>query len=336
MHNLHKRSFVKNSVVFGLIFLSLLLFSCTQTKENKKEEVKTEEKVTAPFFKLSLAQWSLHRAFQDGSMDPMDFAEIAKELGFTGLEYVTQLYPQMVEAVGKDNFREEVLKLASDLNERSKAAGMENVLLMVDQAGDLADPDPEKRKKAIENHKTWMDAAAIMGAHSIRANLFGINDPEEWHTVSVAVLKELATYGASVGVNIIIENHGGNSSHGARLAAVMKEVNMPTCGTLPDYGNFCVARRDGDRWSSPCIEEYDKYLGIEELMPYAKGVSAKSHDFDAEGNETKIDFQKMLQIVNDADFEGYIGVEYEGNHLGEKEGIIATRNLLIKVAKELN
>jgi len=228
------------------------------------------------------------------------------------------------------------MKLAKELNERSKAAGMDNVLLMIDHAGDLADPDPEKRKEAIENHKIWMDAAALMGAHSIRANLFGIIDPAEWHTVSVASLKELAVYGATKGVNIIIENHGGNSSHGARLAAVMNEVNMPTCGTLPDYGNFCVARRDGDRWGSPCIEEYDKYLGIKELMPFAKGVSAKSYDFDAQGSEITIDFKKMLQIVKDADFNGYIGVEYEGNNLGEKEGIIATRDLLTKIASNLN
>ncbi len=335
---MHKGNFIKKNIILGLT-LSLFIFSsCTQKKKESSEtsETKTIEIVKTPFFKLSLAQWSYHKAFQDGSLDPMNFAKIAKELGFEGLEYVTQLYPQIEEAVGIPNYKEEVMKLAAELNERSKAAGMDNVLLMVDHAGDLADPDPAKREEAVANHKIWVDAAALMGAHSIRANLFGIVDPIEWHTVSVIALKELATYGATKGVSIIIENHGGNSSHGARLAAVMNEVNMSTCGTLPDYGNFCVARRDGDRWGSPCIEEYDKYLGIKELMPFAKGVSAKSYDFDAEGNETTIDFKKMLKIVKDAGFSEYIGVEYEGNNIGEREGIIATRDLLTKLAKEVN
>ena len=333
---MQRKNLVKSFIHLGLGLLILGFSSCEQ---KKKEEKQTSEQVSeaieedmSPFFKLSLAQWSLHRTIQNGEMDPMDFAQVAKEMGFEGLEYVTQLYPQIEEAAGKSNFREEVMKLAEALNERSKEAGMDNVLIMVDHAGELADPDPEKRKEAIENHKIWMDAAALMGAHSIRANLFGIIEPEAWHEASVASLKELATYGASVGVNIIIENHGGNSSHGARLAAVMKEVNMPTCGTLPDYGNFCVRRRDGDRWGSPCVEEYDRYLGTEELMPFAKGVSAKSHDFDETGNEVNTDYKKMLDIVKNANYNGYIGVEYEGSNLDEKEGIIATRDLLLKAA----
>lgn len=327
---------MKSSARFILALFIIGLSSCAKSKKDAKETAtKTVEEMT-PFFKLSLAQWSLHKAFQDGTMDPMDFAKIAKGLGFEGLEYVTQLYPQVENATGKSNYREEVLKLATELNERSKTAGMDNVLIMIDHAGDLADPDSLKRKEAIENHKIWMDAAALMGAHSIRANLFGIVDPEEWHTVSVASLKELATYGVSKGVNIIIENHGGNSSHGKRLVAVMNEVNMTNCGTLPDYGNFCVRRRDGDRWESPCIEEYDRYLGIKELMPFAKGVSAKSHDFDEAGNEINTDFQKMLQIVKDAGFKAYIGVEYEGETLGEEEGILATKKLLLEALKKIS
>ena len=332
-----KTHFLKNSSIFCLTILFLGLSSCVQsTKKETSNEITVEvEENTTPFFKLSLAQWSLHKAFQNGEKDPMDFAKIAKELGFEGVEYVTQLYPEIEKAAGTPEFRETVLKLANDLNDRSKEAGIANVLIMVDHAGELADPDPEKRKEAIEAHKIWMDAAALMGAHSIRANLFGIIEPEEWHKVSVTSLKELATYGASIGVNIIIENHGGNSSHGERLANVMKEVNMTNCGTLPDYGNFCVRRENGDRWSSPCIEEYDKYIGIKELMPFAKGVSAKSYDFDTAGNETTIDFEKMMQIVKDANFNTFIGVEYEGSRLSEEDGIIATRDLLLNCAKKI-
>jgi sugar phosphate isomerase/epimerase len=320
--------------IITCVFLcTILLISCK--KEGAKEvnsafakaETTTEIAKTNTSYKFSLAQWSLHEPFQNGDLDPMKFAFIAKDLGFTGLEYVTQLYPQLE---GKQDSKEAIMELASVLLETSKQAGMDNVLIMVDHAGELADPDPILRKKAIETHKYWMDAAKLMGAHSVRANLFGELDPLKWHEYAVYSLAELGTYGEMIGVNVIIENHGGWSSDGAKLAAVMKEVNMNTVGTLPDYGNFCVKREGGERWGAPCVLEYDMYKGTEEMMPYAKGVSAKSYDFDTDGNETKIDYARMMQIVANAGYKGYIGVEYEGALDDPKEGIKLTKALLEK------
>ncbi|MFC4636435.1 sugar phosphate isomerase/epimerase family protein [Dokdonia ponticola] len=322
---------MKNYFTITLVCV-LTLISCknevkTAEESTQKEVAMTDVVTTENDYKFSLAQWSLHEPFQDGSMDPMDFATIAKDLGYTGVEYVTQLYPQVKD---KTNYRETVMTLAAELKKRSDAAGMENVLLMVDNDGELADPDPAKRAEAIETHKIWMDAAALMGAHSIRANLFGEEDPEKWHTISVASLKELATYGEDKGVSILIENHGGWSSDGAKLAAVMKEVNMPTAGTLPDFGNFCVKREGGARWGAPCVEEYDTYKGMKELMSYAKGVSAKSYNFDENGDETKLDYGRIMQIVKDAGFKGYVGIEYEGPLEDPKEGIKLTKALVEK------
>lgn len=319
---------------FTAAFLCIfILFSCKndakkESENNPKEESKTEVVTKNNNYKHSLAQWSLHEPFQNGSLDPMNFAFIAKDLGFEGIEYVTQLYPSVRET--GENYKERVMTLANKLYEISKKAEMDNVLIMVDHAGELADPDPEKLKEAIENHKIWMDAAKLMGAHSVRANLFGELDPEKWHDISVASLKELGTYGKEVGVNIIIENHGGWSSDGTKLAAVMKEVNIETVGTLPDFGNFCVKREGGERWGAPCVEEYDAYKGTMELMPYAKGVSAKSYNFDENGNETKIDYGRMFKIIQDAGFKGYVGTEYEGPLDDPKEGIKLTKALVEK------
>jgi hypothetical protein len=203
---------------------------------------------------------------------------------------------------------------------------------MVDHAGELADPDPAKLKEAVANHKIWMDAAALMGAHSVRANLFGELDPEKWHSLSVASLKELGAYGKKVGVNIVIENHGGWSSDAAKLVGVMKEVNMETVGTLPDFGNFCVKREGGERWGAPCILEYDTY-NEEELMEYAVGASAKAYSFDTNGDETKLDYQRLMQIVNDHKtdrFKGYVGTEYEGDLEDPKKGVKLTKALVQK------
>ena len=175
-----------------------------------------------------------------------------------------------------------------------------------------------------------------MGCHAIRVNLSGSSDPDEWISSSVAGLSALAGYAKDKNIEVIVENHGGLSSNAAMLAQVMEKVGMENCGTLPDFGNFCIRRKDPADYTKGCAEEYDKYKGVTELMPYAKAVSAKSHDFDQDGNETEIDYVKMLEIVKAAGYTGYIGVEYEGRQLSEEEGIIATKNLLLNAAKKMS
>ena len=138
---------------------------------------------------------------------------------------------------------------------------------------------------------------------------------------AIDALTKLADYAAPYNINVVVENHGGNSSIGKWLAEIMKAVNRPNCGTLPDLGNFY---------------EYDRYAGTKELMPYAKGVSAKTYDFDANGMETKVDYEKMMKIIGDSKYKGYIDVEYEGSKLSEDEGIKATIALLNKVIAPYN
>ncbi|TVZ21526.1 sugar phosphate isomerase/epimerase [Dokdonia sp. Hel_I_63] len=318
--------------LLGTFLCAFTLISCKtdQKKEgdnaSAKAKIENTQKV-APVFKHSLAQWSLHKPFLDGTMNPKNFPQIAKDLGFTGVEYVTQLYPELQD---KSDYEEKIMNWAREMKEQSDAAGIDNVIIMVDRDGELADPDNSKREEAIAVHKYWMDAARIIGAHSVRANLFGEEDPKKWHEYSVSSLRELSAYGEKVGVNIVIENHGGWSSDGAKLAAVMTEVDSDYAGTLPDFGNFCVKREGGARWGAPCIEEYDIYKGIVELMPFAKGVSAKSYNFDENGNETKLDYARIMQIVADSGFEGYVGTEYEGPLEDPKEGIALTKALVQK------
>ncbi len=292
------------------------------------------QKETKPFFKLSLAQWSLHKAIHSGEMDPKDFAAKAKELGFEGLEYVSQLYND--ELKKNPDPQKAMQQLLETLKSKSEEYTIQNLIIMVDGEGDLAVIDEKERDQAVENHKKWVDAAQFLGCHSIRVNLFGTNDPNQWLKVATDGLSKLSDYAATKNINVIVENHGYLSSNAKLLAEVMKNVNKPNCGTLPDFGNFCLEREGEKRWGAKCVKEYDKYLGVEEMMPYAKAVSAKSYDFDSEGNETKIDYKKMLEIVKESGYTGFIGVEYEGEQLGEIEGIAATRDLLIRIAKQLN
>ena len=207
---------------------------------------------------------------------------------------------------------------------------------MVDGEGDLADPDAAKRTTAVENHKKWVDAAVILGGHAIRVNTFGTNDPEIWIGTVQDGLKKLSEYAATKNINVLVENHGWLSSNAPLVMQAINGVNMPNCGTLPDFGNWCVKRANGERWGT-CLEEYpDYYEGIRLMMPAAKAVSAKAYDFAADGSQPKIDYMKMLQIVKDAGYDGYIGIEYEGSNLSEKDGIIATRNLLLKADAQTN
>lgn len=323
------------------LFLGLFLLASTYSCKNNQEQETAEETDVSEaqvkdqdlFFKLSLAQWSLNPLFAEGELDPMDFAQEASEMGFEGIEYVSGYYAQKIN--NADNPEEAMQETLDSLKAKSEEYDVENVLIMVDGEGELASPDESARNTAVENHKKWVDAAQFLGCHSIRVNLFGTNDEEEWKSAAVDGLSKLSEYAAGKNINVLVENHGYLSSNAALLAEVMEEVDMENCGTLPDFGNFCLKREGGEQWEAECVEEYPIYQGVEELMPYAKAVSAKSYDFDEEGNETKIDFSRMLQIVKDAGYTGYIGVEYEGSNLEPKEGIMATKELLIEEGSEL-
>lgn len=311
--------------------------SCKNNKEEKPKEdtevAETPNDEQELFFKLSLAQWSLNPLFAEGELDPMDFAREASEMGFEGIEYVSSYYAQKMN--NADNPEEAMQETLDSLKAQSEEYNLENVLIMVDGEGELATPEESERNTAVENHKKWVDAAQFLGCHSIRVNLFGTNDEEEWKSAAVDGLTKLAEYAAGKNINVLVENHGYLSSNAALLAEVMEEVDMDNCGTLPDFGNFCLRREGGEQWEAECVEEYPIYKGVEELMPYAKAVSAKSYDFDEQGQETKIDFSRMLQIVKDAGYTGFIGVEYEGSNYSPKEGIIATKELLIEEGSKL-
>ncbi len=310
-----------------IIILQVALFlSFTSCKEAKqKEDIKSEPTANAqvqePSFKLSLAQWSLHRTFNEDGVDPFKFAEISKNMGFEGLEYVNHIYTQQIEDLGFD-------KVMDSLKSLSEKHEMQNVLIMIDGEGDLASPNEDERNLAVENHKKWIDAAQKLGCHSIRVNTFGTNEPSEWLPSVVDGLRKLSEYAATKNINVLCENHGWLSSDAPLLMEAIDLVDMENCGTLPDFGNWCIKRKEGSTWGE-CIEEYpDKYQGIELMLTKAKAVSAKSYDFDEEGNETTLDFPRIMKLVKDSGYSGFIGVEYEGDRLPEDEGIEATKKLL--------
>jgi len=256
------------------------------------------------WFDISLAEWSLHKKLFKGDLKNIDFPEYtAKNFGIYGVEYVNQFF--------KDKAQD--MTYLKDLNNRAKDNGVKNVLIMIDGEGSLGDRDENKRLKAVENHHKWIDAANFLGCRAIRVNAAGEGTKEEVKDQVVKSLSSLADYGKKGKINVIVENHGGISSHGDWLADVLKTVNKKNCGSLPDFGNFY---------------EYDRYQGVADLMPYAKGVSAKSHAFDAKGNETGIDYAKMMDIVKKAGYKGYVGIEFEGDKISEDEGIKITKALL--------
>ena len=268
-------------------------------------------------FMISLAEWSLHRALFEKKMDHMDFPKVAKqEYGIEAIELVNQFFK---DRASDHAYLTEFKKRADDL-------AMKILLIMVDGEGALGDPDKAKRATAVENHHKWVDAARALGCHSVRVNAEteNVGSYDEQMDRAADGLAALCDYAGKRGLNILVENHGHLSSNGAWLAGVMRKVKMANCGTLPDFGNFDLGNG----------ETYDRYKGVEEMMPYAKAVSAKSLDFDAAGNETKIDFRKMLQIVSAAGYRGYVGIEYEGEKLSEPEGIRATKQLLEQIRAE--
>jgi sugar phosphate isomerase/epimerase len=264
-----------------------------------------------PRFKISLAEWSFHKAYENKEWTNMDFPKTAKKYGLDAVEYVSTFFD------GKGEDKDYLTKLKAECSKN----GVKSLLIMVDDEGDLGDTSSVNLQKAVENHYKWVKAAKFLGCHSIRVNARGNGTMEQVHNAAVKGLGELADYAAKYNINVIVENHGGFSSNGKWLSDVMKAINKPNCGTLPDLGNFY---------------EYDRYKGVEEMMPFAKGVSGKTHNFDNEGNETVIDYPKMMKIIAASNFKGYIDVEYEGEKLSESDGVKASIALVKKVIAPYN
>ena len=269
-----------------------------------------------PLFKISLAQWSLHRTYFEKKADPIDFPKVAKtEFGIEGVEYVNQFF---MDKAQDQSYLTELKKRADD-------NGVTSVLIMIDREGNLGDPDEKKRLAAVDNHKKWVEAAKFLGCHSIRVNAKSTGTYWEQMKLAADGLRKLSEFGATHQIGVIVENHGGLSSNGNWLSSTIHTVNHPNCGTLPDFGNFRIEGKI----------HYDRYKGTDELMPFAKGVSAKSNEFDSAGNEPNIDYRRLLPIVLSYGYRGWIGIEYEGSKHSEPDGIRLTKKLLETVRSEL-
>ena len=297
---LHRRSFLRNSAALSATFAFAALGG---------NQIHAAEKKS--LFKISLAEWSLNKAIFGKKLDHLDFPKAAKQdYGIDAIELVNQFF---MDKAKDPQYLDGFKKRADDL-------GVKILLIMCDGEGELGHPDDKARLKAVENHYKWAEAAKSFGCHSIRVNAYSKGTPDEQRERVADGLHRLGEFGAKLGLNVIVENHGGISSHGDWLASVMKKVSLPNVGTLPDFGNF---------------EDYDRYKAVAEMMPFAKAVSAKSHDFDAQGNCVETDYRRMLKIVLDAGYRGHFGIEYEGAKISEPEGIRLTKKLLEKVRDEL-
>ncbi len=299
MSHLNRRDFIKSSLIAGAA-TATLGFRCAQPVAKET------------LFKISLAEWSLHKALFANDINNLDFPKFAKqECGIDAVEYVNQFF--------KDKAQDTAY--LQELKNRCEGEGVTSVLIMCDGEGQLGHPDADERIVTVENHKKWVEAAKFLGCHSIRVNAASQGTFEEQQQRAADGLRQLCEFADPFDINVIVENHGGLSSNGEWLAGVMKMVDHPRVGTLPDFGNFRVGPDD----------EYDRYKGVAELMPFAKSVSAKSHDFDEQGNEIHTDYFKMMKIVLDAGYRSFVGIEYEGSVLSEKDGILATKVLLERV-----
>ncbi len=269
--------------------------------------------------RISLAQWSLHRALRGGGLDPLDFPAEARRLGFDAIEYVNSFH--------WDDRRRPAH--TEELARRCGAEGVRSLLIMCDGLGALGDPDEGGRARAVENHLPWLESALALGCHSIRVNAQSAGTWAQQRDLSVDGLTRLADEGGRLGLYVLVENHGGLSSNGRWLAEVMRTADHPWLGTLPDFGNFRVGDHPegGGEW-------YDRYKGVEELMPFARAVSAKSHAFDEHGDEIHTDYRRMLAIVHASGYRGYVGVEYEGAEMPESRGVLATKALIERVHAE--
>lgn len=323
---MNRNDFLKSLglITVGSSFGSTLLTSCSskQDSASTSDTTATASKPKDMFFKISLAEWSLHKMLFDGKLDNLDFPAKAKnDFGISAVEYVNQFF--------KDKAKDQTY--LTELKKRCDDNGVTSVLIMIDGEGGLGDTKKNQRMQAVDNHKKWVEAAKFLGCHSIRVNAHGEGTAEEVGKAATDGLSTLSAFAKDLNIGIIVENHGGYSSDGQWLSKVIADTQMENCGTLPDFGNFCL-KREGDK----CAEMYDRYKGTEELMRYAKGVSAKAYDFDEQGNCIETDYSRILPIVKNAGYTGHIGIEYEGSKLSEEDGIRATKALLERIGAQIS
>ena len=316
-----RRKFVRQST-FALGGLGLLgAAACGSGGRNNEAESEEAAQLNQAAsnlpFTISLAQWSLHKALFAEEINNLDFARVTREeFDIDAIEYVNQFF--------KDKAKD--MAYLDELNLRADDHGIYQNLIMIDGEGGMGSLDDGERTQAVENHKKWVEAAKYLGCGTIRVNAYGQGTADEVKSAAIDGLGRLAEFAQPFGINVTVENHGGYSSNGAWLADVMKQIGMDNCGTLPDFGNFCIERSEDG-----CKEEYDRYQGVQELMPYAKAVSAKTHDFDENGNEIHTDYDRMMDIVLDAGYHGWVGIEYEGSTDDEYTGIRKSKALLEKI-----
>lgn len=327
---MRRREFIQKSAAFSATVGLAGMYGCAPTANEKN-----------PIFRISLAEWSLNKVIfdnyiqdngydkffqrmfdtndplaEDGARKNLDFPAFARKLDIEAVEYVNTCF----------FYKAEDTAYLTELQNRCNNEGVKSLLIMVDAEGNLGDPDDTRRKEAVEKHYKWVDAASFLGCHSIRVNAASSGTYEEQQQLAADGLSRLGEYGMKNNINVIVENHGGLSSNGLWLSGVMKMVNMDNVGTLPDFGNFRVSY-EPEEW-------YDRYKGTEELMPFAKAVSAKAEEFDQEGNEIHTDYFKIMKIVLDAGYRGYVGIECENPTMSAEEGILKTKALLERVREK--
>ena len=358
---MQRRIFIKQSAFLsaglGSAALGLGSAGCNGSSSHSSTAadsvIAANDAASKPIFKLSLAEWSFHKALfnpdlfklpwtaigdklkndysfvlANSKMKHLDFPAKAAAMGFEGVEYVNTFFFDKAEDT----------EYLLELKNRCADVGVQSLMIMCDAEGELGNPDATARKQAVENHYKWVDAAKYLGCHSIRVNAQSAGSYEEQQKLAAEGLGQLAEYAAKEDINVIVENHGGLSSNGKWLVGVIKMADHSRLGTLPDFGNFCIEPEEATAENpqpTGCKEMYDRYQGVKEMMPYAKAVSAKTHNFNEQGQETETDYKKMMKIVLDAGYRGFVGVEYEGNELSEEEGVKLSKQLLEEVRGEL-
>ena len=280
MHS--RRSFLRRAAV-----LSAGGLGCTAAawQTPNVQAIEPIRRNSSPKFKFSLAAYSYRNLLTSKKLTLADFIDDCARMNLDATELTSYYFPKPPSHEYLRKLKQQCFRLGLDVS--GTAVG-----------NDFCHPPGSKRDQQIKMVKQWVDYAEILGAPVIR--IFSGNPKrgmtrDQAHRLAVEGMEACCQYAGKHGVHLALENHGGLTNTVEGILALVRDVKSPWFGVNMDTGNF---------------HSRDIYGDLAKIAPYTFNVQVKVITSGPDGRKPS-DFKRLAKILREANYRGYIVLEYE-------------------------